>query len=65
MNKRDYTTEEHRVSQRIFFPHHTKDENSVYSVVNPVVDSILCANKAIACYIPVSKRAASCLVTET
>jgi len=39
--------------------------DSVYSVVNPVVDSILCANKAIACYIPVSKRAASCLVTET
>ncbi len=37
MNKRDYTTEEHRVSQRIFFPHHTKDENpvnSVYSVVS-------------------------------
>ena len=29
MNKRDYTTEEHRVSQRIFFPHHTKDENPV------------------------------------
>lgn len=41
MNKRDYTTEEHRVSQRIFFPHHTKDENpvnSVYSVVShPIV----------------------------
>ena len=29
MNKRDYTTEDHRVSQRIFFPHHTKDENPV------------------------------------
>lgn len=26
MNKRDYTTEEHR---EFFFPHHTKDENPV------------------------------------